>query len=83
MSNILKYSVRWGLMHCYLIVDFMVKVVVTIQIPVEHAQRLYNTYTGIKRIWICPGATHSKSIVVNRKEYEKHVKEFLQAIEVI
>ncbi|MGB4267692.1 MAG: alpha/beta fold hydrolase [Spirochaetota bacterium] len=52
-------------------------------IPVEHAQRLYNTYTGIKRIWICPGATHSKSIVVNRKEYEKQVKEFLQAINVI
>lgn len=52
-------------------------------IPVEHAQRLYNTYTGIKRIWICPGATHSKSIVVNREEYKKQVKEFLHAIEVI
>ncbi|MEW6527354.1 MAG: alpha/beta hydrolase [Spirochaetota bacterium] len=52
-------------------------------IPVEHAQRLYNTYTGIKRIWICPGATHSKSIVVNRKEYEKQVKDFLRMIKVI
>ncbi|NMB66207.1 MAG: prolyl oligopeptidase family serine peptidase [Spirochaetes bacterium] len=52
-------------------------------IPVEHARRLYNTYTGIKRIWICPGATHSKSIVVNSEEYKKQVKEFLHAIEVI
>ena len=52
-------------------------------IPVEHAQRLYNTYTGTKRIWVCPGATHSKSIIVNRDEYTKQVKEFLQSIGVI
>ncbi len=52
-------------------------------IPVEHAQRLYNTYTGAKKIWICPGATHSRSIIVNRKEYEKQIKDFLTMIKVI
>lgn len=52
-------------------------------IPVEHAKRLYDTYTGTKKIWICPGATHSKSIVVNREEYERQVKEFLKTIKVI
>ncbi|MCX8123451.1 MAG: alpha/beta fold hydrolase [Spirochaetes bacterium] len=52
-------------------------------IPVEHAKRLYNTYTGTKKIWICPGATHSKSIVVNREEYERQVKDFLKMIKVI
>ncbi len=52
-------------------------------IPVEHARRLYNMYSGTKQIWICPGATHSKSIVVNREEYERQVKDFLKMIRVI
>lgn len=52
-------------------------------IPVEHARRIYNTFSGTKKIWMCPGATHSRSIVVNREEYEKQVKDFLKMIEVI
>ena len=50
------------------------------EIPVEHSKRLYSRYNGKKKIWICPGAGHSKSIIVNRKEYEKQVHAFLKDI---
>ncbi len=51
------------------------------QIPVENAERLYNAFQGRKRLWICPGAGHSKSVLVNRPEYVRQVSEFLAEIE--
>ena len=49
-------------------------------IPVTHSKRLYEQYNGKKKIWICPGAQHSKSIIVNRKEYDRQVGAFLRDI---
>ncbi|MCX7678303.1 MAG: alpha/beta hydrolase [Spirochaetes bacterium] len=49
-------------------------------IPTEMGQRLFNTYSGKKAIYICPGAKHSESFWTNKKEYEKKIREFLKTV---
>ena len=49
-------------------------------VPNKHSKRLYSAYTGKKKIWLCPGAGHSKSVIVNRSEYDRQVGDFLNEI---
>ncbi len=50
------------------------------QIPPEHSRRLYEKTESGKRIWICSGAEHSKSVLLNRDEYDRQLGLFLDEI---
>ena len=47
-------------------------------VPVSMVFPLYNAKPGTKEIWICHGAVHARSYLVNRKEYTFRVKKFTQ-----
>ncbi len=49
-------------------------------IPPDHSRRLYEKTLSKKRLWLCPGAEHSKSVIVNRKEYDRQIGLFLSDI---
>jgi len=43
----------------------------------DHSKRLYEKAKARKKIWICPEADHSKSVIINRKEYDAQIGDFL------
>jgi hypothetical protein len=46
--------------------------------PPENSELLFREYKGKKRLWLCPGAGHSKSMTAEPAEYERQVAEFLK-----
>jgi fermentation-respiration switch protein FrsA (DUF1100 family) len=51
------------------------------EIPPLNSEHLYQECRGMKKIWICPGAGHSKSIFIQPDEYDRRVGEFLAMVE--
>jgi hypothetical protein len=48
-------------------------------IPCRHAERIYNTATGPKELWIVKGAEHASAMGVAPAKYEARVIRFLSA----
>lgn len=47
-------------------------------VPTEMSKRMYNSKKRRKALYLVAGAAHARSCVVNRKEYEKRVSEFVK-----
>ncbi|MBN1534697.1 MAG: alpha/beta hydrolase [Spirochaetes bacterium] len=45
-------------------------------IPPDHSRRLYRGLRTKKMIWLCPGAEHSRSVLVDRAIYDRKIGEF-------
>lgn len=49
-------------------------------VPTKMSEEMYQQKKGKKKLYLCEGAAHAKSIVMDEKEYDRQVKEFLKEI---
>ncbi|MDF2541767.1 MAG: hypothetical protein K0S47_1485 [Herbinix sp.] len=52
-------------------------------VPTEMAMQMYESKKEAKDIFIVPGAKHAESILVDRKEYERRIEDFLKKYAII
>lgn len=50
------------------------------EIPPDQSLLLFQRHAGMKRRWVCPGAGHSRSIIVDPAGYERELSLFFRDI---